>query len=41
MFCNYIKIAVRHLWHNKLFSIFNVLGLSIAITCALPTQQKV
>jgi putative ABC transport system permease protein len=32
---NYIKISVRHLWHNKLYSFINVFGLAIAITCVL------
>jgi putative ABC transport system permease protein len=32
---NYIKISVRHLWQNKLYSFINVFGLAIAITCVL------
>ena len=35
MFKNYLKIAIRHLWHNKLYSFINVAGLAIAITCVL------
>ena len=35
MFGNYIKISVRHIWHNKLYSFINVSGLAIAITCVL------
>lgn len=35
MFRNYIKIAIRHIWHNKLYSFINVSGLAIAITCVL------
>lgn len=35
MFSNYIKISVRHIWHNKLYSFINVSGLAIAITCVL------
>ena len=35
MFRNYIKISIRHLWHNKLYSFINVSGLAIAITCVL------
>ena len=35
MLNNYIKISVRHLWHNKLYSFINVFGLAIAITCVL------
>ena len=33
MLYNHIKIAFRHLWKNKLYSIINVLGLAIALTC--------
>ncbi|HKZ64863.1 MAG TPA: ABC transporter permease [Chitinophagaceae bacterium] len=35
MLYNYIKIAFRHLWKNKLYSIINVLGLAIALTCVV------
>ena len=35
MLSNYIKISVRHLWQNKLYSIINLLGLSVAIACVL------
>ncbi len=35
MIKNYFKIAIRHLWHNKLYSFINVAGLAIAITCVL------
>src|SRR5688572_1861130 len=35
MLGNYIKISVRHLLHNKLYSFINVFGLAIAITCVL------
>ncbi|WP_276500544.1 ABC transporter permease [Terrimonas pollutisoli] len=35
MLNNYIKISVRHLWQNKLYSFINVVGLAIAITCVL------
>jgi len=35
MFSNYIKISVRHLLQNKLYSIINLAGLSIATTCVL------
>lgn len=33
MFRNYIKTSLRHLWHNKLYSLINVSGLAVAITC--------
>ena len=35
MFDNYIKMSVRHLRHNKLYTFINVSGLAIAITCVL------
>ena len=35
MFRNNIKIAFRHLRHNKLYSFINVSGLALAITCVL------
>lgn len=34
MLHNYIKITLRSLWKNKVFSIVNILGLSIGMTCA-------
>ncbi len=35
MFRNYLKTACRHLWRNKLYSSINIIGLTLAITCAL------
>ena len=35
MFRNYITIAFRNFWRNKVFSFINVLGLSIGISAAL------
>jgi ABC-type antimicrobial peptide transport system permease subunit len=35
MFRNYLKIAWRNLWRNKGFSITNILGLTIGITCTI------
>jgi len=35
MLNNYIRISLRHIWHNKLYSFINVFGLAIAITCVL------
>ncbi|MGZ8552832.1 MAG: ABC transporter permease [Chitinophagaceae bacterium] len=35
MLNNYIKISLRHLWQNKLYSLINLSGLAIAITCVL------
>ena len=35
MFKNYFKIASRSLWKNKTFSIINIIGLAIGITCCL------
>jgi predicted permease len=34
MFTNYVKTAFRSLWKNKSFSILNITGLAIGITCA-------
>jgi putative ABC transport system permease protein len=35
MFYNYLKIAVRNLWKNKLFSFINIMGLGLALPFAL------
>ncbi|MCW3119232.1 MAG: transporter permease [Chitinophagaceae bacterium] len=35
MLNNYVKTAIRHAWHNKLYSFINVSGLAIAIACVL------
>ncbi|HKC67910.1 MAG TPA: ABC transporter permease, partial [Bacteroidia bacterium] len=35
MFENYIKIAWRNLWKNKLFSFINIFGLAIGISCCI------
>src|SRR5579871_6892511 len=35
MFRNYFITALRNFWRNKIFSIINVLGLSIGISAAL------
>jgi len=32
MFQNYFKIAIRNLWKNKVYSIINIVGLSIGLT---------
>ncbi|EAQ99913.1 ABC transporter permease [Maribacter sp. HTCC2170] len=34
MFRNYLKIAWRNLWKNKVYSALNIFGLAIGITCA-------
>lgn len=34
MLKNYIKIAIRNLTRNKVYSIINILGLTLGITCA-------
>ena len=31
----YFKTSFRHLWHNRLYGLINVSGLSIALTCVL------
>ena len=35
MIRNYLKIAFRNLWKNKLFSFINIMGLGLAIPFAL------
>jgi len=35
MFKNYVIIALRNLWRNKIFSFINILGLAFGITCSL------
>ncbi len=35
MLKNYIKIAFRNLWRNKVFSFINIFGLAIGMACSL------
>jgi hypothetical protein len=35
MIKNYFRIAFRTLWKNKVFSVINILGLSIGISASL------
>ncbi|MEZ4903250.1 MAG: FtsX-like permease family protein [Spirosomataceae bacterium] len=35
MLRNYLKIALRHLWQNRLYSGINVVGLALGLTCVL------
>lgn len=35
MFRNYLKISIRHLKKNKGFSLLNIFGLSLGMTCAI------
>src|SRR5438309_1654458 len=35
MLKNYFKIALRHLWRNRLYTFINIAGLTIGMTCAL------
>ena len=35
MFQNYVKIAIRNLLHNKVFSFINIAGLSIGLACCM------
>src|ERR1700712_2566678 len=35
MFKNYLKTAVRNLWKNKAFSLINIMGLALGLTCSL------
>lgn len=35
MFKNYLKVALRNLWKNKMFSFINIVGLAIGLCCFL------
>lgn len=35
MFSNYIRIAWRNLWNNKVFGIINIAGLTFGLTCCM------
>ena len=35
MFSNYLKIAIRNLAQNKIYSVINIAGLAIGLTCAM------
>ncbi|MGN7887077.1 ABC transporter permease [Dyadobacter sp. 22481] len=35
MFKNYLKIAIRNLTRNKVFSVINIAGLSLGLTCCM------
>jgi putative ABC transport system permease protein len=35
MLRNYFKIALRHLWQNRLYSGINIVGLAFGLTCVL------
>lgn len=35
MFQNYFKTAWRNLWKNKAFSLINIMGLALGVTCGL------
>lgn len=35
MYKNYLKVALRHLWRNKIYTLINIAGLSLGITCAM------
>ncbi len=35
MIKNYLKIAWRNLWKNKLFSVINILGLALGMACSI------
>lgn len=34
MFSNYLETALRNLWVNKTYSLLNIFGLSVGVTCA-------
>jgi len=35
MFLNIIKISLRNLYHSKFFSLINILGLTLGLTCSI------
>jgi len=35
MFSNYLKTTLRSLWRNKSFSLINIVGLALGLTCSL------
>src|SRR5688500_17537202 len=35
MFGKYLKTTVRNLWRNKSFSVINIMGLALRVTCSL------
>jgi hypothetical protein len=35
MLKNYLKIAIRNLTRNKIFSVINIAGLSLGLTCCM------
>jgi putative ABC transport system permease protein len=35
MFRNYFKTAFRNLWRNKVFSLINIIGLSVGLACCM------
>ena len=35
MFKNYFKTAFRNLWRNKVFSLINIVGLSVGLACCM------
>ena len=35
MFQNYLKIALRNLFKHKVYSLINIVGLAVGITCCL------
>lgn len=35
MFYNFLKPTIRNLWSNKSFSIINIMGLALGVTCSL------
>src|SRR5689334_10971404 len=35
MFKNYLKVAIRNLWKHKGFSLINMVGLAIGLSCFL------
>jgi len=41
MFTNYLKLTLRHLWRNRVFTALNVAGLAIGLSAAWIMYQYV
>ena len=41
MFRNYLKVALRNITRNRFYSIINILGLAIGMTCFIITGMWV
>ena len=35
MFKNYLTVAIRNLWRHKAYTLINVIGLAMGLTCSM------